>query len=189
MNLSDASEEDEDDDEELDEMGREATEEGEESAFFGGDGVRGRTSTTLRLSADNDAAEVETMLDSSAGRAADEGEERPSSRDAVERGDADLEQGTTSTTFNSVEEELVVEALTPDTEEDILFDEDVPVSVSSTYRARRLVTPVQCFNPIHSNTGVDWSGLVQALLWSESTHTCLIPSLLFHLLSVFCYCT
>ena len=67
--MSDASEEDEDDDEELDVLGRESVEEGVESPFFAGDGVRGLTSTTLRLSADNDAAEVETLLDSSAGRA------------------------------------------------------------------------------------------------------------------------
>ena len=72
MNLSDASEGDEDeedDDDELDALGREALEEGVESPFFGGDGVRGLTSTTLRLSADNDddIAEVEELLDASAG--------------------------------------------------------------------------------------------------------------------------
>ena len=88
MKLSDASEgdeEEEDDDEELDAVGREATDEGGESPFFGGDGIRGLTSTTLRLRADNDddIAEVETLLDSSADTAADEEEEmaeRPSSR-------------------------------------------------------------------------------------------------------------
>ena len=110
-------------------MRRESVEEGKESTFPGGDGVRGLTSTTLRLSADNDddIAEVEALLDASedTARSADEEElaERPSPR-GVERGDADRERGTTSTTFNSVEEELVVVALTPDTaEEDIQFDE------------------------------------------------------------------
>jgi len=128
LNSSDASEEDEDeddDDEELDAVGREVTEEGEESPFFGGDGVRVLTSTTLRLSADNDAAEVEMLLNSSTDTVlaaeAEELLEGPSSRDVVEGGDADRERGTTSTTFNSIEEELVVVALTPDTttEEDI----------------------------------------------------------------------
>ena len=137
MNVSDASEEDEDeedDDEELDAVGREAVEERVESPFFGGDGVRGLTSTTLRLNADNDddITKVEALLDRSEDTtvgAADMEEllARPSSRDVVEGGDADRERGTTSTTFNSVEEELVVVALTPDTtEEDIQFeDEDV----------------------------------------------------------------
>ena len=126
MNSSDAREEEEDDDEKFDAMGREAVEEVVESPFFGGDGVRGLTSTTLRLSADNDdtTAEVEIMLASSKDTAgAAEVEEllaRPSSRGVVERGDADCERGTTSTTFNSEEEELVEVALTPDTaEEDI----------------------------------------------------------------------
>ena len=111
MNLHDASEEDEeeeDEDEELDALGREAVEEGVESPFFGGDGVRGLTSTTLRLSADNedDIAEVETLLDTSAGRAnVEELLARLSSRGDEERGDADRERGTTSTTFNAEEEE------------------------------------------------------------------------------------
>ena len=110
MNLSDASEEDEDeedDDEELDFVGREAVEEGGESTFIGGDGVRGLTSTTLRLFADtdDDTVEVETLLDASAGTAEAADKERPCSRGDEERGDADREQGTTSTTFNAEEEE------------------------------------------------------------------------------------
>ena len=90
-------------------MGREAVEEGvesrySESPFFGGDGVRGLTSTALRLSAKNedDITEVEIVLDASAGAA--EVEEmllvRPSSRGDEERGDEDRERGITSTTFN-----------------------------------------------------------------------------------------
>ena len=63
-------------------MGREAVEEGGEPTF-GGDGVRGLTSTTLRLFADNDeyTVEDETLLDASAGtaEAADKEEERPCS--------------------------------------------------------------------------------------------------------------
>ena len=124
MNLSDASEEDEeDDDEELegDVVGREAAE-GVESPFFGGDGVRGLTSTTLRLSADNedDISGVEKLLDSSTDTdGAAEAEEllatRSSSKGDEERGDADRERGTTSTTLNSVEEELFLVALTPET--------------------------------------------------------------------------
>ena len=152
MNSSDAregdKEEEEDDEKELDAVGRETVEEGGEASFFGGDGVRGLTSTTLRLSADNDddIAEVEALLDSSEDTAgAAEVEEllaRPSPRGVLEGGDADREQGTTSTTLNLVEEELVV-ALTPDTaEEDIQFDEDVvlPVSVSSSQ-----ITNPSCF--------------------------------------------
>ena len=126
--MSDASEEEEDDDEELDALGMEAAEEGVESPFFGGDGVRGLTSTTLRLSADNDEdiAEVEMLLDSSTDTAgAAEAEEllatRPSSSGVLEGGDTDRERGTTSTTFNSVEDELVEVALTETSEDDILF--------------------------------------------------------------------
>ena len=96
MNLSVAREGDEDE-EELDALGREAVEEGGESPF-GGDGVRGLTSTTLRLSADNDddTAEAKMSLDSSADTAGDaEVEElltmRPSSRGGEERGDSDRE--------------------------------------------------------------------------------------------------
>ena len=128
MNLSDAregDEEEEDDDEELDVVGTEA---GGESPFFGGDGVRSLTSTTLRLSADSDddIAEVEAFLDASAGAAeAEELLARPSSRGDEERGDADREQGATSTTFNSEEEELVVVALTEPAEEDISIDDDL----------------------------------------------------------------
>ena len=95
--------------------GREAVDEGvesrcSESPFFGGDGVRGLTSTTLRLSEDkeDDIAEAETVLDASAGAA--EVEElllmRPSSRGEEERGDEDRERGTTSTTFNVDEYEV-----------------------------------------------------------------------------------
>ena len=126
MNLSDASdgdEEEEEDDEELDAVGREAAEEGVESPFFGGDGVRGLTSTTLRLSVDNDddITEVDAFLDASAGAAeVEELVERPSPRGVLKGGDADLERGATSTTFNSVEAELVAAAVTP-AEEDILL--------------------------------------------------------------------
>ena len=113
MNLSDASDEDEeeeDDDEKLDAMGR-AAEEGVESPFFGGDGERGLTSTALRLNADNDddIAEVETLLDSSADTAGAAGVEellaKPSSRGVEGIGDAERERGTTSTAFNTEEEE------------------------------------------------------------------------------------
>ena len=128
MNLSDAGDEDEeeeDDDEELDALGREAVEEGEESSFFGGDGVRGLTSTTLRLSADNDAAEVEELLDSSTDTAgaADEEDlaERPSSRGDEARGDTDRERGTTSTTFDDADEDALGAAtLSLERGEDIL---------------------------------------------------------------------
>ena len=110
--MSDARAEDEDeedDDEELDAVGREAVEDGVESTF-GGDGVRGLTSATLRLNADNedDIAEVDASDSSADTDRASEAEElvvRPCSRGVVERGDVDRERGTTSTTFNAEEEE------------------------------------------------------------------------------------
>ena len=106
--MSEENEDEEDENDELDALGRETAEDGEESSFFGGDGVRGLTSTTLRLSADNDddTTEVNASLDSSAGASkVEELLARSSSRGVEERGDAERERGTTSATFNTEEEE------------------------------------------------------------------------------------
>jgi hypothetical protein len=87
----------------------------EEGAVFGGDGVRALTSTAFRVNEDNcekiGEVEITVVFDTSADAAAGADEEE----DAVpllltrvsfaEGGDEDLDRGTTSTTFNTDEEE------------------------------------------------------------------------------------
>ena len=97
----------------------------EEEAVFGGDGVRALTSTTFRLSEDNDEeiAEAETtVVDTSSDRSEADDEEEENAVPLLltrvsfaEGGDEDLDRGSTSTTFNAQEDE----------EEDITVERDV----------------------------------------------------------------
>jgi hypothetical protein len=87
----------------------------EEEAVFGGDGVRALTSTTFRLSEDNDEeiAEAETtVVDTSSDRSEADDEEEENAVPLLltrvsfaEGGDEDLDRGSTSTTFNAQEDE------------------------------------------------------------------------------------
>ena len=91
MSLEDAEEELEEEEDvlEVETVGKDA------EPVFGGDGVRGLTSTTFRLKPekDDDADVVEE-------------EEEADAADAADGGDEDLDRGTTSTTLNDDEREL-----------------------------------------------------------------------------------
>ena len=91
-----------------------------EESTIGGDGVRALTSTTFRVSDDSDDAteDADTSIEASSYTARDVGTAPGSARYAAlpERGDADRDRGTTSTTFIADEEELVDESV---------YDEDM----------------------------------------------------------------